>query len=116
MVPLPQAPCRRQLGKDRARWAPISSGLTKMPSDRLSRRRSRLVLRIDGGGAEIIPSIASTSKAGAGDLAVALSRVQRVEIGEAVNTEHDGLATDEELPDPVLQRGLSNPVKRLARQ
>ena len=63
--------------------------------------------------AEIIHSIASTSKAGAGDLAVALSRVQRVEIGEAVNTEHDGLATDEELPDPVLQRGLSNPVKRL---
>jgi hypothetical protein len=40
---------------------------------------------------------------------IALARVQRVEIGDAVDAEHHGLAVDGELVVLVLQRGFDNP-------
>jgi hypothetical protein len=36
-----------------------------------------------------------------------LARVQRVEVGDAVDAEDDSLAIDDELLDPVLERGLN---------
>jgi hypothetical protein len=35
--------------------------------------------------------------------------VQAFEIGDAVDAEHHGFAADDELPMPVLQRGLDDP-------
>jgi hypothetical protein len=40
---------------------------------------------------------------------VMAARVQRVEIGDAINAQHYGLAVDNEPPPPVLQRSLDNP-------
>ena len=37
------------------------------------------------------------------------SRVQRIEVGNAVDPEHQGLAIDDVLPDAVLQRGFDDP-------
>src|SRR4029077_9810570 len=42
-------------------------------------------------------------------LIVVLARVQRLEVGDAVDTEHYGLTIDDELPDTVLQRGFDDP-------
>ena len=39
--------------------------------------------------------------------------MQRVEIGDAVDAEHDGLAIDNELLLAVLQRGFDNPGEAL---
>ena len=38
-----------------------------------------------------------------------LARVQRVEIGDAIDAEDHRLAIDDELLDPVLERGFDNP-------
>ena len=43
------------------------------------------------------------------DFIVVLPGMQRVEIGDAVHTQDDGLAIDHEPLLPVLQRGLGNP-------
>ena len=40
---------------------------------------------------------------------IVLARVQRVEIGNAVDAEHHRLAIDDELLDPVLQRRFHDP-------
>lgn len=42
-------------------------------------------------------------------LGVALARMQRVEVGNAVNAQHDGLAINDELLRAVLQCCLDNP-------
>jgi hypothetical protein len=39
--------------------------------------------------------------------------VQGVEVGAAVDAEHHGLAVDDEMLLPVLQRGLDDPLDRL---
>jgi len=38
-----------------------------------------------------------------------LARVQRLKVGYAVDTEDNRLAVDDELLDPVLERGLDDP-------
>ena len=43
------------------------------------------------------------------DLLVVLARMQRIEIGDAIDAEDDGLAVDDELLHPVLQRGFNDP-------
>jgi len=47
-------------------------------------------------------------------LVIVLARVQRVEIGDAVDAEHDRFAVDDELLVSVLQRGLDDPGIALA--
>jgi hypothetical protein len=42
-------------------------------------------------------------------LVVTLARVQRVEVGDAVDTEDDGLAVDHEALASVLERGFHDP-------
>jgi hypothetical protein len=42
-------------------------------------------------------------------LVIVLARVQRVEVGDAVDAEDDRLAIDDELLVSVLQRGLDDP-------
>ena len=42
-------------------------------------------------------------------LFVVLARVQRLEVGHAVDTEHHGLTIDDELPETVLQCGFDDP-------
>jgi hypothetical protein len=42
-----------------------------------------------------------------------LARVQGVEVGDAIDAEHDGLAVDDEPLASVLQRGLSEPRGRM---
>jgi hypothetical protein len=43
------------------------------------------------------------------DLVVEFAGMERVEIGDSVDAENDGLAVDDELLCPVLQRGLDDP-------
>src|ERR1700745_3214502 len=41
-----------------------------------------------------------------------LARMQRVEIGDAVNAEHHGLAVNDELPESILQRSERCQMRR----
>jgi hypothetical protein len=70
--------------------AHVSKGLMKMPSGRPRRSRSRLALRIDNGRSHLAPT-ANTSKA------------QRIEIGDTVDAQDDGLAIDNGLLASVPQ-------------
>jgi hypothetical protein len=49
------------------------------------------------------------------NLSVLPARVQRVEIGDAVNAQNDSLAIDDELLAPVSEGGLSDPGEALRR-
>ena len=42
-------------------------------------------------------------------LIVMLAGVERIEVGDTVDAQHHGLAIDDELPVPVLQRGFHDP-------
>jgi hypothetical protein len=47
-------------------------------------------------------------------LLVVLARVQRVEIGDAVDSQDDGLTIDDEMLLPVLQRAIDDPREAAA--
>lgn len=82
----------------------------KMPSGRRAGSLARLVLRIESGRERISsPSPAKHIESVGLNLFVVLAGMQRVEIRDAVEAEDDGLAIDDELLLPVLQRGLYDP-------
>jgi hypothetical protein len=67
-------------------------------------------LRIDNGRLRRILTVECKNvKSVKLQLVVLLARVQRLEIGDPVDAEHDGLAIDHEILLPVLQRALDNP-------
>jgi hypothetical protein len=82
-----------------------------MPSDRPRRSRSievRLARR-EGQAAQIFPVHRQHVEGAELDFVVLFARMQRVEIGHAVDTEDHSLAIDHELAASVLQRGLGDP-------
>ena len=90
--------------------APLSNGLMKMPSGGPRRSRSRFVLRVERGRpAQIFPVHRQHVEGAELDFVVLFARMQRAEIGHAVDTEDHGLAINDELAAAVLQRSLSDP-------
>src|SRR5215471_20880908 len=81
-----------------------------MPSGWRDNSRARFGLRMDNGSpAEVFTIQRQNIEGVEPHLVVVPTRLERVEVGDAVDVEHDSLAVDDELPMAVLQRRFDNP-------
>ena len=81
-----------------------------MPSGRRPRSRARLVFaQAQGEGTQILAIERQDVEGAELDFVIVLARVQRIEVGDAVDAEDDSLAVDDKLLDPVLKCRFHDP-------